>query len=324
MPQTSYENPLGPLNPVSDSDATQLVSAETHAQLLAALMAELDQEAGGRGFMHGIPFRGVTHRRHRLVLAGSVVAAATAMVLGLPGLLAGGGSATEPAVAQAKLLAHISAALSRPETIVIEDERVHLIAGGYTQRNVTYSVETITETSRSGQQERTFVTGSYMRPGFQNVWTSNWEAVYDPADDTIYTGAENNGGPAFEPGDTSVFKQELDEHQYRLDGKATIDGRPALKLVPNQAGMSRYDETADLYPTVYVSPKTYHPMREVTPAPPGAKVRIAEVANWLSYKVLTGTAANRRLVSLSARHPHAHVVHSTAAMQRVYSREHTN
>jgi hypothetical protein len=323
MPQTSHPNPLGPLNPVSDSEATRLVTPEARARLLTEIMATPD-EARTHAVMLGLPFARAPRGRRRLVLVVSGITAAIAMVLVLPGLFAGSDSATEPSAAQAQLLAHISAALSPPGTIVIEDESVHDVAGGYTQRADTYTIENITETSARGQQGRTFVTGSFMRPGYQNVWTSNWEAIYDPTDKTIYTGAENNGGPAFIPGDTSVFKQELDKHLYRLDGTSIVNGRAALKLVPVQAALRRAGDAVDVSPTVYVSPKTYYPIRLVTPAPPGAKVPIAEVANWLTYQLLPATAANQRLVSLSARHPRAHLIESAVAMQRVYRHEHLN
>ena len=323
MPQTSRPNPLGPLNPLSDGEAARLATPATHTRLVAELMTDLDHEWSRRSVRSGVRFARFPRGWRRPALVASVITAAAAIVLLLPGLLAGSGSATEPAVAQAQLLAHISAALSRPGTIVIEQDRVHDFAGGYTQRNVTFSVENITETSASGRQQRTFVTGSYMRPGYQNVWTSSWEAVYDPADNTIYTGAENNGEPGLAPDETSVFKQELDEHLYRPDGTSMVDGRAALKLVPVAATIRSYGGAAETYATVYVSPKTYYPLRSVTPAPPGSRVRVAEVTDWLAYRVVPATAASRRLVSLSTRHPHARVVNNIAAMQHVYRREDT-
>jgi len=319
MPQTSHPNPLGPLNPVSDSDAVRLVTPESHARLLAALMAELDQEAASRRVRPGIRFGGVARGWRRPALVVSVITAAAAMVLLLPGLLAGSDSATEPVAAQAQVLAHISAALAaKAGTIVVEDQVVYDTPGAYTRRGGTSTVQNITETSVNGDQERVFVSGSFLPPGDQDVWTSNSQAIYEAADNTIYTGTVNNGGPMFSPGQTSVFKQQLDEHLYRLDGRSMIDGRAVLKLVPVQAALRRAGDAVDVFPTVYVSPKTYYPIRSVAPGFPGSKVRVAEVINWRDYKVLPATAANRRLVSLTARHPHARVDDNAVAFQRAY------
>ncbi len=68
------------------------------------------------------------------------------------------------------------------------------------------------------------------------------------------------------------------------------------------------------FPTVYVSPSSYYPIREVTLAPAGAKVHVVGVINWLRYKVLPATAVNQRLVSLTARHPGARTVHVSAGV----------
>jgi hypothetical protein len=319
MPQTIHPNPLGPLNPVSDSDAARLATPETHARLLAELVADLDQGASWRRVGSGRRFWGVPSGWHRPALLATVITAAAAMVLLLPGLLAGNGSATEPVAAQAQVLAHISAALAtKAGTIVVEDQVVYDTPGAYTRRGGTSTVQNITATSANGAQERVFVSGSFLPPGDQEVWTSNSEAIYQAADNTIYTGTINNGGPVFSPGQTSVFKQQLDEHLYRLGGSSMIDGRPALKLVPVQAALRRAGDAVDVFPTVYVSPKTYYPIRSVAPGFPGSKVRIAEVVNWLRYKVLPATAANQRLVSLTARHPHARVDDNAVAFQRAY------
>jgi hypothetical protein len=53
----------------------------------------------------------------------------------------------------------------------------------------------------------------------------------------------------------------------------------------------------------WVDPKTYLPIKEVTDRLP----LFEDIQTWTEYKILPITLANERLLSLTARHPHAHV-----------------
>ncbi len=235
MNDTTYPNPLGELNPVSDAEAARLAGPETHALLLESILAD----TGVRDSRRSTRFESRAHvawraMHRRTLLLGGVVAVAAVLVVVLPGSLAGSRVSTEPPAAQAQILAHIAAALSRgPGTIVIEDARTQLFPGASIRRkSLTFSSEMITETSTTGHQERTFRSASYLRSGDQLVDTPSWSAIYTATDNTISTVTEDVGVPTVAPSQASVFERKLRKHLYRLAGRSTIDGRPALKLVP--------------------------------------------------------------------------------------------
>ncbi len=92
-----------------------------------------------------------------------------------------------------------------------------------------------------------------------------------------------------------------------------VDGRAALKLTPTRRSvrLGSHSGVHELLGTVYVTPGTYDPIKEVL-REPGLGVGFSStlVESWLVYKVLPVTKATSELVSLSARHPRARVIHS--------------
>jgi len=322
MPNPNQIEGLRELKPIEDAQAASSASASAHAELVEAIIASPRAEA-----ISVRPRR--RWDRRPLLLAASLAAIAAVLVITVPGLLTGSGSATLPESAQAAILHRIAAALAhRPGTIVVQVEKVHLIpGGGLTRRNVTLTDESITETSSSGRQERTLMTDSGQRRGFVVATNRNLMEIYDPTRATIYAttvrawlavilghlpkGVRPNStavGDSPTPGRTSIPEQQLRQGIYRLGGRTTIDGRPALKLIPipqRQPG----SQGTELLPAVYVSPSNYHPIREVlrTPSEAGG-YGPAMVTNWTRYSVLPATRANERLVLLGALHPHTRVV----------------
>lgn len=103
------------------------------------------------------------------------------------------------------------------------------------------------------------------------------------------------------PSDTSAIQARLQHHQLTVDGLTTIDGRPALKLV------SPADSSQDLSTQYYVDPQTYAPIKNVFRS--GGDLSII---TFHRYEVLPDTPRNRKLLSLTARHPTARVDNSHA------------
>jgi hypothetical protein len=92
----------------------------------------------------------------------------------------------------------------------------------------------------------------------------------------------------------------------RVVARITIDGQHALKLaqawyMTDLGGMGEVGG----YGTMYVTPGTREPVRDVLP-----NGNDAVTNTWLSYRVLPATRANLKLVSLTALHPGARVSHS--------------
>jgi hypothetical protein len=335
MPSSDHICQLRNLKRFGDAEAANAAAPETHAALLEAIMiAGRSSQPARRRWRH-------RWNRRPMLLAAALAAIAPALVIVTPGLLSGGGSATQPQSAQAEILHRITAALTdRPGTIVLQIARVHLIPGGFTQRRVTFRYESLTETSANGKEQRTLTSGYGQRPGFQEATDGQLIELYDPSRNTIYVttphawqalvvrnlphGVRGNSATiTFSspvPTRLSVPEQELRAHLYRLDGRATIDGRPVLRLTPVSRTVAGSRNVVVTFPTIYVSPRTYYPVREVLPAPRHARVSVAEITTWIRYAVLPGTAANRRLISLSALHPQARIVRGArgyvAAQQR--------
>ncbi len=105
------------------------------------------------------------------------------------------------------------------------------------------------------------------------------------------------------PSDAVVVHAELGK--LRVVGPTTINGRKAIKLVPIH-GPGEYD----------VAPGNYYPIREVVHYPSGARV----TTTWSEYRVMPATAANERLLSLTARHPGARVDRSRADFLAAWKR----
>ena len=125
------------------------------------------------------------------------------------------------------------------------------------------------------------------------------------------------GGAPFSPGHDSVFEQQLRRHLYKLAGRTTLAGRPALKLVPAHGSTALINGQYQLLGSVYVSPRTYTPIREVVNDGTGNSF----VLEWTRYTVQPDTAANRRLLSLTARHPDARIVHGIGAFIAAQTQE---
>lgn len=217
---------------------------------------------------------------------------------------------------------------------------------GRTSHTALFSILEITETSPDGVEQRVLTSDTFTRPGFQMVVAGQRIELYDPLDDTIFattqaaeqravnaqTGLSQAGITArvqyarisFVPGRRSVFQQQLLAHQYRVAARETIDGRPALKLVPvtaNQLLPARHSpgSYASLG-TAYVSPRTYDPIEEVNRTRLSGIVSTA-IVRWRSYRVLPATSANQRLLSLTARHPHARMIDNARAFLRATQSE---
>lgn len=217
-----------------------------------------------------------------------------------------------------------------------------------TEHPAPFVVTSIAETSADGTLQRSYTSNSFTRPGYQEVMVGSTLQLYDPADNTIYVttqqaqqraiiaqvrrtapkGAHISVGtaslssesyspspPASVPARTSVFERLLRSGQYRLAGRTTIDGRAALKLVQTRTTvlpLAPQHGRLQSLATVYVAPRSYDPIEEIVRSTlPGLTTSV--VSRWQSYRVLPATAANQRLLSLTARHPSARVVRNARA-----------
>lgn len=230
-------------------------------------------------------------------------------------------------------------------TIVVE--RVVLSStsteGSKTQHQSS-SFTNVTETAADGSPVRYFSANSISRPGFQRVSSAQELELYDPLDNTVVettqsawsrlvdaqagqrAGASGKSATVysrlvFSAGRHSILAQQLLAHQARLAGRTTIDGRPALRLVPVHQSLPGDDSDRFVTSSVdYVAPGSYDPIEEISSSKL-SNVRELIVARWRSYRVLAATPRHQWLLSLTARHPGARVVHGASAYLRATQNE---
>lgn len=242
---------------------------------------------------------------------------------------------------------------SKTGTIVVERIAVSFttIADGRTRRPRQLVVTTINETSADGIEERALTASSFTRPGFEQVYAGDTIEIYDPSDNTVYEttvqgeqramvaqirstappgshvsvgvgkvqlASASASSIGYVPGRTSLYQRWLRDGSYKLVGYATVDGRRALELAeasparsPGGSGAAGFRSST----TVYVTPGSYDPIETVNRAK-FQGIQTISVTRWRTYRVLPATAANQRLLSLTARHPHARVVHNAAGLLR--------
>lgn len=242
-------------------------------------------------------------------------------------------------------------------TIVVERvaEQVSSRANGHLNRAPTILITTVTETKADGELERTLYSDSATQPGFQEVTAGNVMQLYIARTNTIYVTTEASlrstsiarikrtapkGAPVHleegygslqlipgvdpdVPGRTSVYAQGLRDHEYRITGRTTIDGHPALKLVRRDVRplpSLRSAVTVRSLNVAYVSPKDYEPILAINRTILLVFVT-TEASRWMTYRVVPATPAHQWLVSLTARHPNARVIHGASAYLRAVQAE---
>jgi hypothetical protein len=225
------------------------------------------------------------------------------------------------------------------------------VQGGKTNRPAPFSVVEITETSADGTDQRDLTSNTFGRAGFQQVLAGQAIELYDPIDRTIFVATQAGEQQAFErqaklntpkgfhtstatvrlhaelgfaAGRRSIYEQQLQAGQLTVAGHVTIDGRPALKLLQSHATrlpvLNNNSGAFESVDTIYVSPQSYDPIEEIIHSNlPGITETVLN--RWQKYRVLPATTANRRLISLTALHPHARIIHSATAYFRASQSE---
>jgi hypothetical protein len=106
------------------------------------------------------------------------------------------------------------------------------------------------------------------------------------------------------PSDAQAVRDIVKGHGIKVIGLTTVDGRPAIELAGPKFNLHvRGNGGGDAGVRVWVDPKTYIPIKEVVDRPP----LFEDTQTWIEYKTLPVTPANERLLSLTARHPHARI-----------------
>lgn len=253
-------------------------------------------------------------------------------------------------IAAVVLLVALLVSGNQTGTIVLEKIRFSAtsIQNGQANPPNSFSVTEISQTAADGSLQREFTTNSFYRSGYQLVFTPQGGVqLYDPRDNTIFETTQSavqrainaqvkaslpagshSGGVgrkqylsaryALVPRRSSVFAQGLLGGEYRVAGRAIIDGRRALRLVQTEAARRALQGAVRSVSTdesVYVTPVSYDPIEEIIRTRfPGGESRATE--RWLLYRVLPATSRNSRLLSLTALHPGAAINRDASAYLR--------
>lgn len=232
----------------------------------------------------GIAARQQPRRRRRLILRVATASAATAAAAIAAVVLIGGNTTSN---ADASILRHVRAALAPSATVILHEQAVATLNGSrvdyqsWQLSSAPYSYRRIkgpTETSYDG----TTLVG------------------YDAATNTIRE--QPASAPQSFDDPVATLRQLLRSGDATILATTTIDGRRVYEI-------NAHSTQPPLEITVYVDAATYAPVRAELPGPgcPGVDCAGPETIDFLTYEQLPATDANRKLLSVTAMHPQAHV-----------------
>jgi hypothetical protein len=210
----------------------------------------------------------------------------------------GNGSGVSPA--QAQILRHVRDALAWPPHAIYEEDSVTT----NTERDgATHTVEYHEWLSTSPPYNNRLIVIVNSKVLWEQAFVNGRRDLYDPTTDTIYLapGIASNDvvGCKRCSSDTPQSNSALSEVQdllnqpnVTINPNAVLNGKPAIELTFDRGRFS-----------YWISPSTYQPLQVEDRFFPG-------IGRFPIARVLTGSAASPKLVSLQAQHPHATVDHS--------------
>jgi hypothetical protein len=242
------------------------------------------------------------HRRRRPALRAAVLAGLVAAIVFVVANLASTGSDSGISPAQAQtILRHVQAALVFPPHAIYEEKTVTTatVRNGAT-RTSGWHEWLSTSPPYNGRSIR-FANGQVR---WEQAFVNGRLDLYDARTNTIYldprVASDGVVGCARCSGDTPQSTSALSEVQNLLkqphvtiNRRAVLNGKPAIELTFDH-GRFRY----------WVSPSTYQPLQVEDRLFPG-------ITRFPIVRVLTGSAASPKLVSLRAQHPGAAIDHSS-------------
>jgi hypothetical protein len=257
-------------------------------------------------------------RRRRTALRTAVLAVAVAATVFVVANVAstGNGSAVSRAQAQA-LLRHVRAALAWPPHAVYEEDSVTTNTRRDGAKHTVEYHRWMSTSPPYNSRETVIVNGKVL---WDQAFVNGQRDLYDPTTDTIYLqpGDASNGVvgctrcSADRPQWNSALSmvsdllrgqvQDPEAPNMTINRNAVLNGKPAIEVTDDNGRFS-----------YWISPRTYKPLQVVDRFFPG-------IGRFPIARVLTGSAASPKLLSLQAQHPHATVDPSStdyAAANRV-------
>jgi hypothetical protein len=250
------------------------------------------------------PARGRGGRRRRSALRGAVLAVAVAAAAFIAVNVASTGNGSGISKAQAQIiLRHVRDALAWPPHAIYEEDSV---STNRERDGATHTVEYHEWLSTSPPYNSRLEVIVNGKVRWEQAFVNGRLDLYDPDTNTIYlapgVAARNVVGCHDCSSDTPQSNSALSEVEYllnqpnvRINSNAVLNGKPAIKLTFDRGRFS-----------YWISPRTYQPLQITDRFFPGT-------TRFPIARLLTGSTASPRLLSLSAQHPHATIDHGRAA-----------
>ena len=258
-------------------------------------------------------------RRRRSAFGTAILAVAVAAAVFAVANVAstGNGSGVSPAQAQT-ILRHVRAALLFPPHAIYEEDTIATVTA---RDGASFATEDHEWLSTSPPYNNRLIRSWNGKVQWEQAFVKGRLDLYDPTNNTIYLapGVASTGVYGCErcSGDTPQSTSALSEVQYLLkqadvtvNRNAVLNGKPAIEL--------NFVEGRFSY---WISPTTYQPLQSVDrrdSLPDGQ--RGVGTDRYPIARVLTGSAASPKLLSLQAQHPRATVDHSNTDYQAALSR----
>ena len=222
------------------------------------------------------------------------------------------GAAVSPAQAQA-ILRHVRAALVFPPHAIYQEKTVSTVTARDGARHTSGSQEWLSTSPPYDGRIIEIADGKVL---WEQAFVNRRLDLYDPTTNTIYLAP---GVAKHQVPDTPHSTSALSEVRYllnqspstvKINPNATLDGKSAIELTFDGGRFS-----------YWISPRSYQPVQSEDrqdSLPDGQ--RGVRIGRYPIVRVLTGSAASSRLLSLRAQHPHARTDHSRADYAAAYRR----
>jgi len=258
-------------------------------------------------------------RRRRTALRAAVLAGAiAAAVFAVANITSTGNGSAVPSAQAQMILRHIHDALPWPPYAIYEEETI----GTVTARNgARFTTEDHAWKSTSPPYNGRLIRSWNGKVQWEQAFVNGELDLYDPRTNTVYlTPGVAQGASPDKPQENSVLaavQHFLTQPKVKINHNATLDGKKAIELTFINGRIS-----------YWISPSTYQPLQSEDrwDGLPDGQGGVG-ISRYPIARVLTGSAASPRLLSLQAQHPGATVDHSptdySAALRRINNAEST-
>lgn len=292
------------IDPMRDARVRESTGLDTESAL-RRLAPQLDPASTTRGAEQRRPWG--AGRRRRTTLRTVVLAGALAAVVFVVANVASTGTGSSVAQAQT-VLRHVRAALLFPPHAIYEEETVSTATARDGATHTDGWHEWLSTSAPYNNRIIEFANGKVL---WEQAFVNGRLDLYDPTRNTIYLAPKVTDkdvvGCKRCSGDSPQSTSELSEVAYllkqrnvKMNRDATLDGKRAIEITTNHGRFS-----------FWISPRTYKPLQveDRDDSLPDGQPAIG-ISRYPIVRVLSGSAASPKLLSLQAQHPHAIVNHS--------------